>query len=163
GRIAAIAVDASGNRYMAGGFSSGNTDFNPGVGGDVRVANGIQDAFVTRINADGTYGWTVTFRGSGDNSAAGISVFGTKRFVPGSFSGTDAGFNGLGTIASSGGVDTFILALDAATGAPVTSFNGSGFQRFGGTGNDSGAGIAVSGNTLFVCGTFNSNNAGFGG
>jgi hypothetical protein len=52
-----IAVDASGNIYFGGDFGS-DVIFD-GVGGtDTASSSGFSCAFLTKYNADGTYGWT---------------------------------------------------------------------------------------------------------
>ena len=55
-----VAVDASGNRYIAV-YCNTTRDFDPGPGADVQVHFGsttYNDVFVTRYNADGSYVWT---------------------------------------------------------------------------------------------------------
>ena len=53
-----VSRDASGNIYVTGSFS-GTVAFGADFGGsDVKTSAGSFDIFVTRINANGTYGWT---------------------------------------------------------------------------------------------------------
>lgn len=63
-----VDVDNSNNLYIAGRFTE-TTDFNPGSGVDNKVSGGGQDIFLTKINADGTYGYTHTIGGTGDDIA----------------------------------------------------------------------------------------------
>ena len=56
-----IATDTAGNVYATGLFSSGS-DFNPGSGSYVLttkgyISGGDYDIFVSRVNANGTFGW----------------------------------------------------------------------------------------------------------
>lgn len=58
--VTGTATDASGNVYLTGYFR-GQVDFDP-VGTDIRGSTAVEDnfLFVSKINADGTYGWTWT-------------------------------------------------------------------------------------------------------
>nr|NIN00103.1 hypothetical protein [candidate division Zixibacteria bacterium] len=56
-------VDSSGNVYVTGEFQ-GTVDFDPGAGIDNHTSAGDEDIFLTRINSDGTYGWTKTMGGA---------------------------------------------------------------------------------------------------
>ncbi len=162
GAVIAMAVDASGNRYVTGHFS-GTLDFNPGVGADVKASQGTSiDVFITRFNADGSYAWTQTFGGSGDDYPSGIAVSGTAVYVSGHFASQDAGFGGLGSVACVGEVNAFILALNAATGAPITGFAKGGAQTFGGNQSvgDFAWAITASNTTVYVAGLLSSSNAG---
>ena len=60
------AVDGSGNVYVTGYFYE-TVDFDPGPGTDNHTSAGIQDIFLTKINSDGTYGWTKTMGGIGSD------------------------------------------------------------------------------------------------
>ncbi len=165
GTVTGVAVDSQQNRYVCGYFA-GTLDFNPGIGEDSKTSQNGFTAFVTRIDRDGTYNWTQTFGGTGGNDRATCVTLannGTSVCVAGQFNSTNAGFGGLGTFASSGGLDAFVIELNPATGAPVTAFGNSGFQKFGGTGDDAATCIADNAGMLVVAGTFNSTNAGIGG
>lgn len=63
--------DAYGNIFVVG-FFWGPTDFDPTEGVDER--DGVADIFVTRINADGSYGWTHTIGGPAFDSGTGVAV-----------------------------------------------------------------------------------------
>ncbi|MFC1632739.1 SBBP repeat-containing protein [Patescibacteria group bacterium] len=58
-----VAVDSNGNIYIVGGFNL-TADFDPTASTDEHTAYGY-DAFLTKINADGSYGYTYTFGDSG--------------------------------------------------------------------------------------------------
>jgi hypothetical protein len=60
----AIAIGLDGALFVGGAFSE-RADFDPGPGTDVRVPVGMADAFVTKLNPDGSYAWTLTFGGAG--------------------------------------------------------------------------------------------------
>jgi len=57
--VSALAVDEDGNVYLAGWYEN-LVDFDPSPDVDTHVCNGGRDIFVTRLNADGSYGWTWT-------------------------------------------------------------------------------------------------------
>jgi hypothetical protein len=167
GSAKAIAVDGDGNRYVVGDFyGTAQFDFNPGIGVDAKACLASRDVFITRFNADGSYAWTQTFGGitadTGPESN-GITVSGTTVYVTGSFSSLHAGIGGTVSIDCSGGRNVFVLALNASTGAAVSSFGFGGVQKFGGGQYDNGCGIAVSGSTVYVSGYFTSTDAGIGG
>ncbi len=77
-----LVTDAAGNVYLAGywNISSGNSttvNFAQDFGGtDVKNAfSGGLEAFMTKINSDGTYGWTKAIRSPGyDDAGLGIAV-----------------------------------------------------------------------------------------
>ena len=69
-----VAVDASGNVYIAGLFSE-TIDFKPD-GGDPHTSNGGGDIFLTKYDSDGSYKWTRTWgcpHTSIDDKALGVA------------------------------------------------------------------------------------------
>ena len=154
-----LTLDSAGNRYVCGDFS-GTLDFNPGVGADVKVSAGGTDAFVTRFNADGSYGWTQTFGGSGTDKIRGLclSPDGKTVYAVGSFNSTDVRTASGAIISAQGGFDIFVISLNAATGAVNTAFGGtgSGVQTCGGLSNEAGSSIVANATTVFVTGSFDS-------
>ncbi len=143
----AIAVDAAGSVYIAGVTNSGNF---PVTAGAFQTAfNGVQDAFVTKLNAAGSAKLYSTYLGSFSfDWASGIAVdSGGNAYVAGYTSsagfpvvgGVQGGFNGF--------YDAFVSKLN-----PLG--NGLAFSTlYGGTGADQANAIAVdtSGN-MFVGG-----------
>ena len=71
--VGALESDAGNNIYVTGAFYS-ETDFDPLAGIDARTPVGSGDVFLTQINIDGSYGWTVTFGGDGSDNAHSIAV-----------------------------------------------------------------------------------------
>ncbi len=61
-----VCVDYQGNVYLTGYFSYGSVDFDPGDNMDIHENYRIDNTamFVTRLNADTTYGWTATMQGT---------------------------------------------------------------------------------------------------
>ncbi|MCP4712508.1 MAG: hypothetical protein GY869_28115, partial [Planctomycetes bacterium] len=75
-----IAVDTDGNPYFTGSFYK-TVDFDPSDNVDRHSATGFSDAFVTKLKANGDYGWTATF-GSTEPDA-GMKKMKTGQFAPG--------------------------------------------------------------------------------
>ncbi|HUT70913.1 MAG TPA: hypothetical protein VMW89_09575 [Desulfatiglandales bacterium] len=81
-------VDGSGNVYVAGSFQR-TADFDPGPDTDDHTSVGGNDIFLTKINPDGTYGWTKTMGGAGNDSGHSAAVDGSGNvYVAGYFQGT---------------------------------------------------------------------------
>ncbi len=98
----AVAVDASGNVFVAGHFG-GTVDF----GGGVLASAGIQDIFVAKFGSDGTHLWSKRFGDRADSETRDIAVDSWGNAVlTGSFSGT-IDFGG-GALASAGKWDIFV-------------------------------------------------------
>jgi len=138
-----IAVDGSRNAYVTGQTTSAEATFPETVGPDLTF-NGVSDAFVAKVNAAGTaLVYAGYIGGSGDDAGFGIAVDGSgNAYVTGrTFSdeatfpvtvGPDLTFNGAD-------VDAFVAKVNAAGTALVYA------GYIGGSGNDSGYGIAVDG------------------
>lgn len=60
--ISDLAIDNTGDLYVAGSFS-GNVDFDPGPGIDLRSARGYISSFVTSLDPNGLYRWTQVIGG----------------------------------------------------------------------------------------------------
>ena len=135
-----IAVDANGNAYVAG--STGSTDF-PVTDGS--ISGGNEDAFVAKLDANGTRTYGTYLGGVGYESATAIAV--------------DAG----GNIYVTGSTDGHFPVTDGSTfgggfnDAFITKLNGTGSRVYstylGGSGNDQGNGIAVdAGSNAYITG-----------
>ena len=146
-----VAVDSSGNIYLTGYFES-TVDFDPGTGTDNKTSNGSYDIFLTRINSDGSYGWTKAFGGTSDNRGYSISTDSNDNvYITGVFFGTADFDPGTGTDnkTSNGSYDIFLTKInsDGAYGWTKT---------FGGTGSDGGNSVATdSSGNIYVTGWFN--------
>lgn len=98
----AVAVDASGNVFVAGHFG-GSVDF----GGGELVSAGIQDIFIAKLGSDGTHLWSRRFGDRADSETRDIAVDSWGNAVlTGSFSGS-IDFGG-GALASAGSWDIFV-------------------------------------------------------
>ncbi|MBZ5561592.1 MAG: SBBP repeat-containing protein [Acidobacteriia bacterium] len=135
-----IAVDSSGDAYIAGITTS--TNF-PTLNGYQGSNGGSSDAFVTKLNADGTaLVYSTYLGGSGADSAAAIAVDASgDAFITGSTSSSN-----FPTFSSS--TTPFQAVYGGNTDAFVTELHGDGntlvySSYLGGSGLDSGQGIAV--------------------
>lgn len=112
---AAVAVDDSGNVYVAGSFS-GTADFDPDSGFANVSAVGFEDGFVMKLDADGAYQWAKQIGGTGPEYARGVAVDSSGNvFTTGYFQGSvdfDPG-SATSTLASAGGNDAFLQKLDS--------------------------------------------------
>lgn len=147
-----ITSDPAGNVYTAGRFG-GTLDLDPGVGSVNVVASGsLNDLFISKVDANGAYVWGQAIGGASSDVANGVAVDASGNvYVTGSFSGAvdfDPGA-GVTTLTSNGGLDIFILKLDA-------SGNFVWANAIGGTGADEGLSIAVDGSgNVYTAGYFN--------
>jgi hypothetical protein len=158
-----VAVDQAGNVYLAGWFT-GTADFDPSATGVANLsavgAATDADAFVSKLNADGSFAWAKQFGGNGiDDQTDSVAVDNAGNvYSTGLFGGnaTATTVNGNVTLTGIGGSrDIFVNKFDA---------NGNllWVNQFGGAGEDLGQDIAVdsSGNS-YLAGFF-SGNASFG-
>ena len=133
----AIAVDAAGSAYVAGVTNSAN--FPVTAGAFQTTFNGVQDAFVTKLNAAGSAKLYSTYLGSSSfDWASGIAIdTSLNAYVAGYTS--SAGFPVVGAVQGgfNGFYDAFVSKLN-----PLG--NGLAFSTlYGGTGADQANAIAV--------------------
>jgi hypothetical protein len=144
----AIAIDGSGNIYTTGQFY-GTVDFDPGVG--VAILNGIDDIFISKLDANGNFIWAKNVGGAGSDSGSSIKVDASGNvLIGGYFAGTvDFDPNVPIVNLTCAARDIFILKLDA-------SGNFIWVKQIGGSGVDdlNAMTIDATGNVYFV-GTFN--------
>ena len=116
-----IVVDSSGNMYVTGHFDA-SADFDPGPGSAYLAPSGINDVFITKLDASGNFIWAKqvggnnTYIWSNDNAyAIDIDPFGDL-YVSGTFYGTADFDPGPGThnLISYDHQDIFILKLDSS-------------------------------------------------
>ena len=149
-----VAVDASGNAYVAGPTNSTNfPTVNP-----LQAAGGgnYYDAFVARLNAAGSaLVYSTYLGGTGDDQAAGIAVDGSgNAYITGLTDSTDFPVANPLQAANGGGIaDAFVAKVSAAGSALVYS------TFLGGSGDDGGRGIALDGSgNAYVAGATDSAN-----
>jgi len=116
--VAAINVDSQNNVFLSGDFS-GTVTFD-GVGGTSTLTSTENTAYVTKFNANGTYGWTKINSNIGSYSYANTVVADKNGsiYVAGYFSGTVT-FDGVG------GTST-VTATSGSTDGYLTKYNSDG-------------------------------------
>src|SRR3569832_1372943 len=68
-----LAVDGAGNAFVTGVFS-GTRNFDLVSGADSHTSAGGDDVFITKINSNGTYGWSRTIAGTGNDEAYAVAL-----------------------------------------------------------------------------------------
>ena len=124
-----IAVDSSGNLYVAGVYSD-SVNFNPGTGAAVTLtATGFEDAFLMKLTSAGALAWADDMGGTGFNfaQATGIGIDAAGHvYVAGHYNGTIAlsPGNSADTLTSVGDFDVFIAEYNSAGGYIAGQSNG---------------------------------------
>jgi len=131
-----IAVDPAGNAYVTGW--TGSTDF-PTTNAIQPTHGGSWDAFVTKINTDGSALVYSTYLGGSDiDEGKGIAVDSVgNAYVTGQTASTDFPTANAIQPNNHGGWDAFVTKINAKGSALVYS------TYLGGSGDDNGDGIAV--------------------
>lgn len=113
-----IAVGADGSVYIAGYFSSGDADFDPGAGTAVLASAGQNDLFVAKYDNTGAYQWAHRTGGGENDAANGLTLDADGNlYVTGEFMGADVDFDpGAGTtlLSSAGNSDIFLAKYTAS-------------------------------------------------
>lgn len=149
-----IALDASGNVFVTGGFGSSSINF--GTGPMTNSGSATDDFFIVKYNSLGTTQWSRSVGGA--NTEAGLSVatdslgnaYATGRFTSSSINFGTGSHNNANTMQ-----DLFIVKYDAA-GTTQWSFSN------GGTGDDYGDDIMVNKQGVYITGGFTSSSVTFG-
>lgn len=150
----AIAVDGSGNEFVAGATDSSS------VPGDPNGTSGGYDVFLTEFNSAGVLAYTTIFGGSlGDDFPGGIALDSQGIYIAGTTDSSDfptssaapqPAFQGGG---SNGKNDAFAVSISL----DGTALNWATY--IGGSDSDSGLGVAVDGShNVYVVGETFSNN-----
>jgi hypothetical protein len=111
---AAIVVDNSGNILTSGRFN-GSIDFDPGVGTFNLTSNGVQDAYISKLDATGNFIWAKSFGGSSAETGASIAIDSWDNvYCTGTFENTvdfDPGV-GVFNLTCVGSKNTYVIKLD---------------------------------------------------
>lgn len=150
-----IAVDASGNVFTTGGYSSASINF--GTGNLNNAGSNTNDLFILKYNPSGFALWAKRAGGTGSDVANSVSTDSLGNvYLTGMFASASIDF-GVGPLANSatGMQDLFVAKYD---GAGIAAWS----VRSGGSLDDYGNGIVVRKGNVFVTGGFNSASVGFG-
>jgi hypothetical protein len=137
-----VTVDATDNYYVVGSFSNIGT-----FGTDNLTSAGLTDAFISRVNSNGTFQWTSKFGGVSKDMAGGVSIASNGTvYVSGSFANS---MSMNGTILQASGNQDIVVATYTQTGLLSQA------TKFGGNQNDQARAIhAVDNTTTYLCGYF---------
>lgn len=106
-----IEVDSVGNIYVAGDFE---TTMRFGMGSNeitTLSSAGLKDAFVGKLNVNGTWAWAKRVGGNSYDYAGGIDYLNGQVWAIGTFTGT-ADFKTAGQLTSAGSADIFLARFD---------------------------------------------------
>ncbi len=110
--INAMAVDSSGNVYLAGSFQ-GTVDFDLGDGLSTLTSAGGNDAFVAKYSPSGALVWVRAGGGISSDVATSVVVDDSDNVIVGGSFSQAANFGGTG-LTSNGSTDALIWKLDSA-------------------------------------------------
>ena len=147
---AGIAVDNRGTAYVTGLTQS--TDYPTTNGAFSKTLGGIEDAFVTLVNATGTGLTASTYLGGeGEDTGSGIAVDRSgNAYVVGTTDSPNFPTTPDRVFGFAGGEDAFVTKLESNLAILIHS------TYLGGSQDDFGAGIALSRNATFVTGSTHS-------
>ncbi len=153
----AVAVDASGNAYITGGFS-GTTDFDPSGAIANLTPNGGSDIFLAKYSPSGAYISAINIGGTANDGGFSVAVdVNNNVYLAGSFRET-ADFDPSGStldLTSNGNLDAFLAKYDAS-GSLLYAFN------IGGNGNDNASSVVADANgNAFITGDFRNSGVDF--
>ncbi|MCD6067492.1 MAG: hypothetical protein K0S33_2318 [Bacteroidetes bacterium] len=149
-----IAVDASGNVYIAGFFYD-TLDADPGTNVLQYISKGGKDILIQKYDASGNLLWADQFGETGDDEAKGITVDGSGNvYVTGAYYDTvdfDPGA-AVANLAPTGAGDVFVLKLTASGAYSWAKTVGGNYL---GVVTDVGFAIALDGTgNVYVTGSF---------
>ena len=133
-----ITIDASGNIYSTGDFTSSG-DFNPGSGTTTLSSAGGSDIYVQKLDNTGAFVWAKSFGGAGSDRGNSIAVDGSGNVITTGYFEVICDFDpglGVSNLTTNGLKDVFINKLDA-TG------NFSWVKQMGGAADDIGNSVVV--------------------
>jgi hypothetical protein len=162
-----MAMDDSGNIYIAGWFTNTNTNTNAVIDFNGTTLNGKTstsslDVYVAKFNQFGTQQWIRTLGGTGTDLALGIAVEGISGnvYVTGQFVNTSSNSNSVTDFSgavlngktSTASTDAFVAKLD-------TSGTQEWIKTLGGTMEDAGNDLSVDSNgNAYVIGYYTNSN-----
>lgn len=130
----AILVDAKGNVYTSGAFTS-TVDFDPGAGTALYTSTGNEDAFISKLDASGNYSAVWVLAGAAKANASAITTDSIDNvYVTGEYTGDLSA--GTFNLSAMGNNDAFILKINSNSQIEWV-------KNIGGTGSDYGQGIAT--------------------
>jgi len=146
----AVTVDGAGNVYTTGYFN-GTVDFDPGAATFNLTSAGVDDIFISKLDASGNFSWAKKIGGTSYEQGMSIAVDGSGNVYSTGYFQATADFDpGASTfnLTSLGNTDIFILKLDA-------SGNFLWAKQMGGTSSEQGKSLAIDGaGNIYTTGSF---------
>ena len=147
-----IAVDGSGNVYT-GSFFEDTPDFDPGLGTFNLTAAGMEDIFISKLDAAGNFLWAKSIGGAFGDQVQSVAVDGSGNVYT-------TGYFEEGTIDFDPGPGTFNLTTAGDRDIFISKLNTSGnfvwAKQMGGALSDEGYSVVIDGaGNLYIGGLFN--------
>lgn len=111
-----VTIDAAGNIYTLGNFST-TVDFDPGTGTANLTSTGLNDIFISKLDASGNFVWARGMGGTSNDYGLGIAIDASNNvYTTGTFTGSGDFDPNTATsnLTSVGAEDIFISKLDAS-------------------------------------------------
>lgn len=155
-RSHAIAVDADGNMYITGGFTSPVLDFGGGITLDHSGGAGM-DAFVAAFNPSGLAQWAISAENPNANAYGNdVVVDDSYVYIIGSYDGDIISFPGGPDLPYSGESDFFVACFDKVDGDHQWSYTNDVTTPPSADLDEFGNGISIFNDVLVFTGSFNS-------
>jgi hypothetical protein len=147
-----VAVDAAGNSYVVGYFTSPTLTF----GSIVLTSAGVTDIFIVKYDTNGNVIWARSAGSTGDDLAYSIAIDGNSNcYIVGHFLSPDITF-GASTLYNNGGYDFFVAKYDPSGNPLWARAAASNFA-------DKAYGVTVDGSdNIYITGTFAGSSISFG-
>ncbi len=146
-----INIDNEKSIIISGSFK-GTCDFDPSPTVNNKLAGGIEDSYVLKLDSLGDFQWVYNVGGSLYTNATSVTTDSTNElYVTGNFSGNSIDFDqgiGVSNLSTYGGYDLFVLKID---------INGTfkWVKQIGGSSSDNANHIEVNEDKdIFLAGTF---------
>ena len=158
-----IAVDSSGNAYVAGWTASSNFPYNIVVT-RIQVLNGSDDAFVLKLSSTGSLIYSTYIGGNGEDSANAIAIDSSGNIYITGWTSSQSSFFPTSSYLNSyqgGNTDAFLVKLHEASSCGTVCFYSLVLDfgtYIGGSGDESGNSIAWSNYNVYVTGDTSSTN-----
>ena len=134
--------------YTIGIFTD-TVDFDPTSGVDEHTSNGNKDVYVYKVKHDGTYEWTRTFGGTGNDYGKSIAISADAVYMTGYF---------MGTVDFDPTDETDEYTSVGSNDVYVTKYKKDGTYEwtkvFGGIGSDAGYSISLQADNVYITGNF---------
>jgi len=114
---------ASGATYVVGHFSGSSATFAGASTGSTLSASEGNDAFVARLDADGTWAWAVSFGGTGSHRIDTVAVINSAVYVSVQTSAGGSLSVGAETFSAGANAEHTVIRLSPSSGAVVWAAN----------------------------------------